>query len=132
MRWANSHRVYDGKIPPITLAKLRGFYGSLAAFVLSLPAMGTGYNSLIHLSLHDWLGIIYTGAMVSGIGFWMYYVAVKQLPVKMSSLMLIIAPVTTLILANFIAGETLSVYQWIGVVLLLFGIMQIVLKKEHV
>ena len=50
----------------------------------------------------------------------------------MSSLMLIIAPVTTLILANFIAGETLSVYQWIGVVLLLFGIMQIVLKKEHV
>lgn len=123
----------NGKnIPPITLAKFRGFYGSLAAIVLSLPTISTEYQAILHLSLHDWLGIIYTGAIVSGVGFWMYYHAVKLLPVKVSSLLLIIAPIVTLVLGNFVAKETLSLVQWLGVALLLSGITELVVKKETV
>lgn len=118
------------KVPPMRLAQYRAFFGLVGAAVFTALMFQNKWTTT--LNGIDWFAILYTGVIVTGVGLWMYYYAVKILPVRTSSMMLIISPVITLLAGNFFAGEKLAMHQWIGVLLILAGIIQLFLKKETV
>lgn len=81
-------------------------FGSLAAsgFAISL-------QSVILLAV---VGIVHTG-----VGYLLYFTAMKKLPAQTIAVLSYIDPVTAILLSAVLLGEVMSVPQWIGAVLIL-------------
>jgi drug/metabolite transporter (DMT)-like permease len=58
-----------------------------------------------------------TGVIQYGLAFWLYLIAVDQLPVTIATLFLALVPIFTVIEGGLLLGETLSSFQWLGAAL---------------
>ncbi len=66
--------------------------------------------------------LIALGVMSQSIGYLVIQVSLPRLPAVISSVLLLVQPVTTVILGAIILGELPSPFQLAGVALVIFGI----------
>ena len=75
------------------------------------------------LPLHSSAAIIYLALVGSVIGFVLYYYALQHLGAARISLVTLITPVLSLMLGQWLNGETSSLQQWLGTALILAGLV---------
>ncbi|MEM7225216.1 MAG: DMT family transporter [Pseudomonadota bacterium] len=100
---------------------LSNFYLTLiSTAVFALALLGSGDVRLPSGTV-GWLGAISTGVAFA-VAYATFFAAARIIGVSRASLLSIIEPVFTILLAMALFGETLSALQWIGVALVLGGL----------
>jgi len=103
-------------------AVLVNFYSATVALVpaciigvavgpLDLPGTGTG-----------WLGLLGTGAAMS-LGFVLFFAAMPPIGMVRATMLTVVEPVFTILLAMALFGERLSAVQWLGVAVVVAGLL---------
>jgi DME family drug/metabolite transporter len=98
------------------------------AFFLLLTQRPTQLVSMGNAPL-GWLTLFVLGAGPTLVGFALYTVSLRYLPVSVASLIATLEPVITALMAFFLLGERLSAIQVVGALLILFGV--ITLRREE-
>lgn len=95
----------------------------VAALVLlpytALTAFGPLIDAGSNLSLQSGVLLAFVGIVHTGIGYLLYFSAMKKLPAQTIAVLSYIDPVTAILLSAMILGEVMSIPQWIGAVLIL-------------
>lgn len=97
----------------------------------SVFVLGSGYTlSAASQSIFpsDWKYLIFLGVVTSGIGFVLYYKALKVLSIHKISLLFTISPIVSVLL-GVATGEKPLLSQWVGIVLILIGMAYVFVKK---
>jgi DME family drug/metabolite transporter len=76
-----------------------------------------------------WLTLFVLGAGPTLVGFALYTVSLRYLPVSVASLIATLEPAFTAIMAFFLLGERPSAVQIVGSLLILFGVLT--LRREE-
>ena len=100
-----------------------GFAIATAGALLTSATVGglTGHLDLVwSWPAHGWLLALALGSQV--VGWLLIGYALPRLPAVETSIMLLLQPMATVLLAFVLFGEDLSAVQWLGVVLVLTGI----------
>jgi DME family drug/metabolite transporter len=98
------------------------------AFFLLLTQRPTQLISMGNAPL-GWLTLFVLGAGPTLVGFTLYTVSLRYLPVSVASLIATLEPVITAIMAFSLLGERLSAIQVVGALLILSGV--ITLRREE-
>jgi len=89
-----------------------------------------GFLFPLDADLHSWLWLLLSGIVGFAIGDLFLFKSLVMIGARISILIMTLAPPTAAILAWLILGETLSSYQFIGMVVTLLGIAIVILQKE--
>jgi len=98
------------------------------AFFLLLTQRPTQLISMGNAPL-GWLTLFVLGAGPTLVGYALYTASLSHLPVSVASLIATLEPVFTAIMAFFLLGERLSTAQFVGSLLILFGVLT--LRREE-
>lgn len=94
--------------------------GCLIVFPLSL--LKGEWNSLLHLSLTAWIGILFLGVFCSGLGYLCWYSALKKRDSGVVGMYLYLEPFATLLGAYLLLGEEIRWITMIGGGMILCGV----------
>jgi drug/metabolite transporter (DMT)-like permease len=95
----------------------------VGAAALLPPALFEGMaTNLTHYSLAAWLSIVYLGFFGTCLGFVWYYEGIKQIGPSKAGVFINFVPISAVVLAFFVLGETIEASLLIGAALVLSGI----------
>jgi drug/metabolite transporter (DMT)-like permease len=95
----------------------------VGATALLPPALFEGMaGNLTHYSLAAWLSIVYLGFFGTCLGFVWYYEGIKQIGPSKSAVFINFVPISAVVMAFFLLGETIDASLLIGAALVLSGI----------
>lgn len=77
------------------------------------------------VSTFQWAAAAVTGMIYYGIAFWIYLLGLQNVPANQAGLYLNLVPVFTIALAFVTLGETLTIQQWIGAVVVLGAVFAV-------
>ena len=89
-----------------------------------------GFLLPLDADLHSWLWLLLSGIVGFAIGDLFLFKSLVMLGARISMLIMTLAPPIAAIFGWLILGETLSPYQFIGMVVTLFGIAIVILQRE--
>ena len=98
-------------------------YSTAAGTLLLLPiALWEVLNSPVPgIPAHDWLSVLYLGAISSAGGYWLYNRSLRQLEASQTSAYINLMPVVGVATAVVFLGETLVLWQLLGGAFVLLG-----------
>lgn len=105
--------VWSALVPPIPLMAL--------AFVLDTPQ--TIYNTLINLNAISIFAVLYLAIGATLIGYGVWSMLISKYPMGKVAPIPLLVPVIALLSARIVLNEQLSSMQWIGVVVILIGLI---------
>jgi drug/metabolite transporter (DMT)-like permease len=95
----------------------------VGAAALLPPALFEGMaGNLTQFSLAAWLSIVYLGFFGTCLGFVWYYEGIKQIGPSKSAVFINFVPISAVVMAFFLLGETIDASLLIGAALVLSGI----------
>jgi drug/metabolite transporter (DMT)-like permease len=97
-------------------------YTMIAGTVMSLPLLPWGWASLVTAGTGAWLSAIYLGLLPSALGFVLWGVAVRALPVAASTSLLYLVPGVAVLIAFLWLGELPTRGEAIGGLVILAGV----------
>ena len=105
--------VWGGLIPPIPTL----------AIALLIDSPQTLINAVSNLSMISIFGVFYLafGATLFGYGFW--NILISKYPLSKISPLSLLVPITGLLTARIVLQEELSLLQWLGVSIIIIGLM---------
>jgi len=92
-----------------------------ATILLLVYVLALGYD-LINFSLETWMALLALGLISHALGWMSINYSLGHLPAPIASVSLLSQPVITALIAVPLLGETLSLYQVAGGLLVLLGI----------
>ncbi|MEO0288450.1 MAG: DMT family transporter [candidate division WOR-3 bacterium] len=99
------------------------FISFFTGIILLFPLFLYKNNFLLkNLNLHNSLFLIYLGFFVTGCGYLFYYEGFKRLNVVDGSMIFFLKPLIGSILAVLILKEKLNLYQFFGIILIIFSL----------
>ena len=117
------------KIPSLLMTWVRTSMGAGISILIFVLSGGDIVQSLASISLMDWLAIGFLGLFVNAIAYMAYYKSLSLLDAHITQIMLGVALVIAVIL-GLLMGETLSIFQWLGIVLVVISIYLIQTSKD--
>jgi drug/metabolite transporter (DMT)-like permease len=113
-----------GKAVMVDLSALSSVtYSSIAGMLLLfLPALREGLTDCIHYSLSDWWNIFYLGFFGTVLGFVWFYEGIRQIGPTRAGLFINFVPISAILLAFLILGESLTLSLLIGTLLVSTGV----------
>lgn len=123
--------VLEVKVSPLLIALVRVVVGSGFSLGLFMTSSDSLVEPIKSLRPADWVYLIYLGAVVSGLGMWIYYVALQRLTVKKMVPFFTLQIVVTTTL-GVVVGETLSLTQWAGMIMITSGLLSLVKLEGNV
>ncbi|MBP7018216.1 DMT family transporter [Candidatus Saccharibacteria bacterium] len=117
------------KIPSLLMTWVRTSMGAGISILIFVLSGGDIVQSLASISLMDWLAIGFLGLFVNAIAYMAYYKSLSLLDAHITQIMLGVALMIAVILGILI-GETLSIFQWLGIVLVVISIYLIQTSKD--
>jgi len=113
-----------GKAVMVDLSPLSSVtYSSIiGAILLFLPALREGLADCIYYSISDWWNIFYLGFFGTVLGFVWFYEGIQQIGPTRAGLFINFVPISAILLAFAILGETLSISMVIGTLLVSAGV----------
>ena len=98
----------------------------ISSFVMILIVLLTGdYQSISKVSDFQWIVFLIIAFTTGGPAIFLYYYGLKSVPASVSAICELSFPLTAVLLEYFVHGNMLDLVQWIGVFLLLFGILKV-------
>jgi drug/metabolite transporter (DMT)-like permease len=97
-------------------------YTMVAGTLLSLPLLPWGWPSMISAGGSAWLSAIYLGLLPSALGFVLWGVAVRALPVAASTSLLYLVPGIAVLIAFLWLGEIPTPREALGGLVVLAGV----------
>jgi len=123
--WASAtlagKKLLNDRVSIIMVSFFRNLFGMAAGLAVALVSVRGILSAYEVLSVKDWILLFYLGFGVSGIGFIVYYEALKDVEVKKISLFFVMSTLISVLLGVW-SGEMLSLAQWIGAGAILVGI----------
>jgi len=122
---AAAQGVYHPLIKPL-LGRYTGLevatYTVIAGTVMSLPLLPWGWSSMVTASAGAWLSAIYLGLLPSALGFVLWGVAVRALPMVVSTSLLYLVPGVAVLIAFVWLGERPNAGEAVGGLIILAGV----------
>jgi drug/metabolite transporter (DMT)-like permease len=98
----------------------------ISSFVMILIVLLTGdYQSISKVSDFQWIVFLIIAFTTGGPAIFLYYYGLKSVPASISAICELSFPLTAVLLEYFVHGNMLDLVHWIGVFLLLFGILKV-------
>lgn len=98
----------------------RTFLQFLSAIIILLPyVLTTSGITLKNLNSTGWLNLLIVGLIHTGITYCMYFSSLKELPGQKAAILSYIDPLVAVLISVTILGETMSIWQAIGGILIL-------------
>ena len=98
----------------------------ISSFVMILIVLFTGdYKSISEVSNIQWIVFLIIAFTTGGPAIFLYYYGLKSVPASVSAICELSFPLTAVLLEYFVRGNMLDFVQWVGVILLLFGILKV-------
>lgn len=101
-----------------------------AGFAANLLFNFRTFSSLPAISLNGWLAILHLGIFCSAVGYGVWYVLVKKIPVSRLALSLFLQPLIGTLFGYFLLKERLSLQTMIGAGLILVSLLVWVIKSS--
>jgi drug/metabolite transporter (DMT)-like permease len=89
---------------------------------MSLPLLPWGWSSMVTASAGAWLSAIYLGLLPSALGFVLWGVAVRALPMVVSTSLLYLVPGVAVLIAFVWLGERPIAGEAVGGLIILAGV----------
>jgi drug/metabolite transporter (DMT)-like permease len=122
---AAAQGIYHPLIKPL-LGRYTGLevatYTVIAGTVMSLPLLPWGWSSMVTASTGAWLSAIYLGLLPSALGFVLWSVAVRALPMVVSTSLLYLVPGVAVLTAFVWLGERPTAGEAVGGLIILAGV----------
>lgn len=129
LSWAFATVVFDrlGKlIPAAGMTFFKGLF-SLVLMLILIFSTG-GFDSL---SLHDFFFLALSGIIGVSIGDTLFFRSLQDLGAKVQVLYFMLGQIVTMLLSFLLLGEVLSIEEYIGATVLLFGIIVVTVGKQE-
>jgi drug/metabolite transporter (DMT)-like permease len=97
-------------------------YTMIAGTVMSLPLLPWGWPSMVTAGTGAWLSAIYLGLLPSALGFVLWGIAVRALPVVTSTSLLYLVPGVAVLIAFLWLGELPTPGEAVGGLVILAGV----------
>ena len=98
----------------------RTFLQFIAAIIVLLPyVMMTSGFTLGTLNATGWINLLIVGFIHTGVTYCMYFSSLKELPGQKAAILSYIDPLVAVLISVTILGETMTLWQMIGGVLIL-------------
>ena len=108
---------------------LVNFYSAIVALVPACAVVGAfGAVDLPGTGV-GWLGMLGTGAVMC-LGLALFFAAMRPIGMVRATMLTVVEPVLTILLAMALFGEQLSILQWIGVAVVVAGLLLLEMPAE--
>lgn len=98
----------------------RTFLQFLSAIVILIPyVIMTSGVTLGNLNLTGWVNLLIVGFIHTGVTYCMYFSSLKELPGQKAAILSYIDPLVAVLISVAILGETMTIWQVIGGILIL-------------
>ncbi|MCX8057381.1 MAG: DMT family transporter [Ignavibacteria bacterium] len=98
----------------------------ISSIVMMLIVFSFGELGAINkVSNHQWIVFLIIAFTTGGPAIFLYYYGLKSTPASVSAVCELAFPLTAVLLEYFVHGNMLDTTQWIGVILLLIGILKV-------
>lgn len=108
-------------LQPITMG-----FGIGALLLLGL-ALSSGLT--VTYPIEGWALLIYLGVVPTALAYWLFLLALRTVPATVSSILTLLEPLVSAVLAAVIFHETLAPLGWIGAVLLLGALVVLLVRR---
>ena len=119
------------KIGGLALTAWIGVFAGPSSIFLSYLIEGNTYQYIINADFKVWMIVIYLGLAMNCLGYSIWYYVLSKHPVNYVMPVMLLFPVTGLITAIFVLGETPSTYAYIGGVIIITGVAIILVNKKR-
>ncbi|MGL1930533.1 MAG: DMT family transporter [Desulfotalea sp.] len=103
----------------------------IGTFFLSIPAFQAKLSDVfLQISAVEWFNIIYLGVGGTALGFWWYYLAIKDIGASKTAIFINLVPLFAIILSHFILGESVKFSVLLGGIMVLSGVTITNLSKS--
>jgi len=82
----------------------------------------TDFKIFYNLNIYHWFSLLYLAVCGSFIGYLLWFRALKYIKASTVTTFLYLEPLSTIILANLLLGEVLTIYILIGGIMIIFGV----------
>ena len=120
---------YDHKNDPVVLGTLQLLFVSILGFICSFIFES---NFILPQSTAGWVQLLYLAVMCGGAGFILQTAAEKRIPSSHASLIYATQPVFVALSAFLLMGESITLRQIIGIVVVFCGVLIVEYKREAV
>lgn len=107
-------------------------YTFIFASAVMLPVSGIGIEMSQLSSIHVWWQILGLGFFPTALAYMLYTTGLSMVESSRASITATVEPVVATMLGVFVFNEILTIYQLIGIVLVLVAVVLIQLKKQEV
>ena len=98
----------------------RTFLQFISAIIILIPyVLSTSGITLGNLNSIGWVNLLIVGLIHTGITYCMYFSSLKELPGQKAAILSYIDPLVAVLISVIILGETITLWQMIGGVLIL-------------
>ena len=119
------------KIGGLALTAYIGVFAGPSSIVLSYFIEGNTYQYITNADLKTWLIVLYLGLIMNCLAYSLWYFVLSKHPVNYVMPVMLLFPVTGLITAIFLLGETPSTYTYIGGFIIISGVGIILINKRE-
>jgi drug/metabolite transporter (DMT)-like permease len=109
------------QVSPPTILFVRFFLGGL--FILLLAMIVDTQSSVFNIILVNWRMLLLTGLILLGVGKIVWYEALRRLDISKAISLSMTFPLFSLILLMGIFKEDVSRHQWIGIAIMMLGVV---------
>ncbi len=98
----------------------------ISAFVMLVIVLSLGeMNSITSVSERQWIVFLIIAFTTGGPAIFLYYYGLKSTPASVSAICELSFPLTAVLLEYLVHGNMLTMVQWLGVSLLLLGMIKV-------
>ena len=119
------------KIGGLALTAYIGVFAGPSSIALSYFIEGNTYQYITNADLKTWLIVLYLGLIMNCLAYSLWYFVLSKHPVNYVMPVMLLFPVTGLVTAIFILGETPSTYAYIGGFIIISGVAIILINKRE-
>jgi O-acetylserine/cysteine efflux transporter len=119
------------KIGGLALTAWIGVFAGPSSIFLSYFIEGNTYQYIISADLKTWIIVIYLGLIMNCLAYSIWYYVLSKHPVNYVMPVMLLFPVTGLITAIFLLGETPSTYAYVGGFIIISGVAIILINKRE-
>ncbi len=124
--WASStmfSKRVTSKVDPLIASTYAMVFGSIIVGIIAVPELLKVH--WLSLGWRFWVDVVYLAVLPSVLANWFYYLGVKRIGPARASAFMFLVPVSALVLSVLVLGESLTLVQLVGAVLMLVGVWMI-------
>jgi len=106
------------------------FWQTVAGFIFFIPFSIMEFSNWGRPNAEVIIHLLFLAILCSALGYWMYVRALETLGLSICAIFINLIPVVTVIAGFFILGDRLTLLQWVGAALVIFGVYMAMWRRN--